>query len=470
MRYIQFNPKFIACITSLLIAQYSYASGFSLYTESNGEAVGNFAAGIAAEPNDASIGWYNPAGLSLLHHDQILVSGVGVLPSSQLSGNTTYQSDNFFDPTSPFIYNETFSNLQGAQSAVVPSLHMMHPVGPDTTLGLSIVSPFGLSTDWDPTSALRYEATYTKLMTLDVAPEIGGRLTDHLAGGLGFDFEYANVTFNRVLGSPAVMSAIDYPATIIDSSSHNQGSSFGIGFHGGLILHINDNHSRLGVNYQSPVNHQFEGYSQLSGRLADPNLNAADPLDSNPNAISRSDNLFSNTVSLPGITTVSVYQDMNERLALLGSVVYTTWGCFQNVKLFNVAAAAANPETLEIRQVNVDAVTEENYRDTWRVALGANYKIHDRFMLRVGGGFEQTPTDNIERDVRLPDANRWAASVGAHYQFKPAIGLDVGYTHLFFEQNYINKTDLIHTSTFNVTATPHNYGDLVGAQLVWTMD
>lgn len=455
----------------LLVSTLSHASGFSLYTESNGEAVGNFAAGIAAEAADASIGWFNPAGLALLDKPQILVGGVGVLPYVQLSnGSGTYTTENSLDPTSPFIYSQSFSALYGAQDAFVPSVHIAYPLAHQLTAGLSVVAPFGLSTDWDVNSPVRYEATYTKLMTLDVSPEIGGAITHFFDVGLGLDFQYADVTFNRVVGSPAVMNLLDFPVTTLDSYSYNQGNSFSFGFHGGLLAHFFDNHTRVGVNYQSAVNHEFEGYSQLTGRLADPTLNAYDPLPANPDAVARSESLFSNQVSLPSITTVSLYQDVNEKVALLASVVYTTWSSFQNVKLYNVQAAAADPYTGEVRQIAVNAVTEEHYRDTWRMAVGANYKLLDKLMLRLGTGYEETPTDLAEKDIRLPDTDRWAASVGAHYQYNAQVGIDIGYTHLFFKDGKINKTDPIRTSEFHVSGSTKAYANLVGAQVVWTMD
>ena len=79
------NTRISLAILSLTSAV-AQAGSFSLYTESNGYAVGNFAAGIAAEAFDASTAWYNPAGLALIHEQQMIVGGVGVLPSTTLSG------------------------------------------------------------------------------------------------------------------------------------------------------------------------------------------------------------------------------------------------------------------------------------------------------------------------------------------------------------------------------------------------
>ena len=104
--------------------------------------------------------------------------------------------------------------------------------------------------------------------------------------------------------------------------------------------------------------------------------------------------------------------------------------------------------------------------------MGANYHVNDQWMMRFGGGYDQTPTVLAERDVRLPDANRWALSIGTHYQVRPNIGLDAGYTYLFALNNVnINKTQAIgSTSTSNINATGKVHAQLVGLQVVWVMD
>ena len=72
-----------AAVLAVIAANAAYAGGFSLYTESSPAAIGNYAAGTAAEAADASIGWYNPAGLILIPEQQLVVGGVGVFPTAK---------------------------------------------------------------------------------------------------------------------------------------------------------------------------------------------------------------------------------------------------------------------------------------------------------------------------------------------------------------------------------------------------
>ncbi len=458
-------------VIAMIASKNLNAGAFSLYTESSPAAIGNFAAGIAAEGADASIGWYNPAGLVLLDKPQFVVGGIGVLPRVSLSGTSTYTTS--FPGVSVLTYTEKFSGLQGGENAIIPAVHFALPLDDKTVFGLSIVSPFGLSTNYGETSQIRYASTLSKLETITVSPEIGRKLSDNFSIGAGLDLQYARVSFNSVIGSPAWINF--FPSNEInalDSTSDNTGDSFGVGFHAGLMLMSTDKHSRLGFNYQSAVNHKFYGVSTLSGILADPNAFTGDPISGNPNAIFTSDDLNSGNIDMPQIFTLSGYRDITPKLALLGSVVFTGWSAFKNITLNNVAVGLPIEASGDITQTTMDIVAPEDYRNTWRFSLGANYHINDKLMIRTGGGYDQTPTVNSERDTRLPDSNRVALAIGAHYQIRHNIGLDAGYSYLFgVSDAYINKTiPLGDDSFYNVNAAGKGKVQLVGLQMVWQID
>lgn len=454
-----------AAVIGVLANSAVNAAGFSLYTEGNGYSTGNFGAGVAAEVADASTGWYNPAGLAFLREQQLVIGAVGISPTSSLSGRSTLVSRGF--PS----YVQTFSGLDGGNDAVVPSFHYALPVGENTSVGLSIVSPFGLATNWDPTSPVRYQATYTELITTNISPELGTKLADNFSIGAGLDLQYSRVKFNRILGVPNLYSLLPpFNPMAVDSLSYNKGSSFGVGFHVGALLTFNDYHTRVGVNYLSRMRHVFHGYSQLTGVLANNNFNLFQPILPLPSTFT-SNSLSSNPIEFPDELTLSAYQDVNDKLALLGSIVYTGWSSIKTIQLNNVAApGVSNVGT--VTSVLLNANSTLNYSDVWRFAVGANYKLNQKLMLRVGGGYDKTPTNDIDRDIRIPDASRWALAIGARYDVLNNLDLDIGYTHLFpAKEPTLNRTDaLTQTSTYTVTANGNANAELLGAQLTWTID
>lgn len=459
LNHISLSSHWLA-LMPLMLPQCVSAGAFSLYTESSTVAVGNYAAGVAAEVADASTGWYNPAGLVLLNKKELVASGVGVLPSTEISGVSTFNTEGY----APYI--QSFSHLQGAKDALVPALHYAKPISDRAAWGFSIVSPFGLSTDWGTASPVRYSATLSQLMTINASPQIAGQLTEHYTAGLGLDLQWARVKFNSVLGSPASLQYLQsiggaVTPTTLDSTTDNRGTSFGVGFHAGLLGTYNDNHTRVGINYQSGISHMFEGSSTLTGRLADPEL-------TNPDAVFSTNALYSNTIHLPSITTLSAYQDLTPHWALLGSIVFSNWSTFNQIALNNIAAYSPDVGVQEL----INTTSAEDYRNAWRFALGANYRVNDQWLIRTGGGYDQTPTVNAARDVRLPDSDRWALALGAHYQMRPNIGFDAGYSYLFGANTAnVNKTQILGATSNNViNATGKNHAQLVGLQVVWDMD
>lgn len=464
-----------AAVISILAAGGAHAAGFSLYGEGAGYVVGNYAAGSAAEAADASTGWYNPAGLALLREQQIVLGGIGIFPTLKVDGTSTFTTATGLPPPFPPVvqYVQNFDGLDGSYNAFVPSFHYALPLGERTTFGLSVTAPFGLSTDWAPDSPVRYSATYTEILTTDISPELGTRLTENFALGAGLDLQWARAKFNQMIGAPTLFQILQEDPATVDSLSYNKAKSWGVGFHVGVMGIFNDNHTRIGLNYQSKIRHVFYGHSRLSGILANNDFELVFPV--LPASASRTNNdLFSDPQEFPDVVTLSAYQDINEKLALLGSVVYTGWHVVKNITLNNVAVPnIGTPPLFTVTQANITSNVPQNYHDAWRVALGANYHVNQKLMLRVGGGYDQTPTNDTDRNMRLPDVDRWAIAVGAHYQWRPNVGVDVGYTHLFAgaKPNVDSFQPLSQTSIYNVDVNDgHFAADLVGAQLTWVID
>lgn len=452
-------------ISAIFLNHGAWSGGYSLYEENSARAVGNVAAGIAAEGADASTGWYNPAGLVLLKHRQVLLSGVGVLPTSLITGSATYTT-----PTLP-PYVESFHNMRGGKDGLVPSIHAAIPFGDRYALGLNVVAPEGLSSQYPTDSPVRYAALMSSFTTASFSPVLAAKLSETLSIGGGVDLQYATLGFSSMIGAPALMTSLGLPSTFLDSQVTNNGKSFGVGFHAGFLFRFQNDHTRIGMNYESNVKHQFKGSSVLRGRMADPSLNVFNPIAGNPAASFRTNNFQTNTITFPSVTTLSGYQDLNEKWALLGSIVYTQWSAIQLFDLDNLAASGANSlGNINLNEYN--STSPQDYRNTWRYAVGLNYKMTRNVMLRGGVGCDQTPTVNKARNVNLPDTNVFVFAGGVHYQMYEQFGLDIGYSYYMkTASTSINSGYVFGNSTYNINAISSSYhGNLVGLQLVWTGD
>lgn len=409
----------------------SFASGFQLF-EVNGEGLGDFYAGAAANANDASAAFFNPAALVTMKNPQVQLSAVGIFSNSEFQGTSRLS----------LLGTNTFSGTaQGGGYKTVPSLEAAGPINNEMAWGFSVAVPFGLNTNYDSNSFLRYAATKTAVQVIDVSPSLGFKVTDKLSLGLGLDADRLDVDFNSMVGIGA--------SPAFDRLSENNASGWGYGWHAGALYQFTPD-SRLGFEYRSRVSYTINGTSKLTG------------VGSLASGVLTSDDLTGNT-TLPATSLLSFVHQFNPAWTGEATVMYTQWNVFQNITLQNV-------------QSNVPGVTgtvtvPEHFRNTWRTAIGATYHPFKQWLFRAGLGYDQTPTEDQDRNVRLPDGNRFATSLGVHYQATKNLGMDVGWTHLFFQDGDVNVTQNTQTpagtEVVTTNGTAKTSADLVGVQLTW---
>lgn len=434
-----------ALTTALLTgASNSSASAFQLF-EQNAVNMGDFGAGGAAIAQDASTAYYNPAGMVRIPNQQLVVSGDEIITDIKFSGTNTWTS-----PLIPgFAFSQSHNNVQGGNANFIPAVHYVAPMTDWLVLGFSVLSPFGLETSYPQSSVLRYSATETKLKTVDYSSSVGFKLNNQFSLGAGFDAVRLDVDLNTIGGLPTDPNN----PTLFDTVSKNYGKAWGYGWHAGALYQFCSG-TRLGLAYHSQLNFSLHGKSKLGGPLTGQVTLVSDDLQSN--------------ITLPPTTTLSIYRDINPCWGVDASVNFTQWGMFnRNLVLHNEQAVTIDPVTKMFIPVIIDSTIPEHFRNTWRFALGGTYHPIKPLLLRAGVGFDQTPTNNTDRNARLPDSNRIALALGGHYQATKTIGFDVGWTHIFVRDTQIDVPTVTGIQTSTAVGNYHNHVDLVGAQFTW---
>jgi long-chain fatty acid transport protein len=412
----------------------SFASGFQLF-EVNGAGVGDFYAGAAANANDASAAFFNPAALVTMKNPQIQLSAVGIWSDVNFSGNST-------DTFPPFPPATIRGSAQGGAYSTVPSFEAAGPINNEISWGLSAAVPFGLNTNYDQSSFLRYSATKTAVQVIDISPSVGFKVTDKLSLGLGIDADRLSAELDSVAGTPSPFSPINF-----DTVSQNYANGWGYGWHTGALYQFTPD-TRVGLEYRSKVSFTINGTSNFIGPLAGGEIS--------------SQSLAVDT-TLPATSILSAFHQFNCEWAGEATVAYTQWDVFNNIALQNVQVTPTGGNPTGLIGVSIP----QNFRNTWRTAVGATFHPFKQWLFRAGVGYDQTPTQNNARNVRLPDGNRFATSLGVHYQPYKVLGVDVGYTHLFFQDGQVNSTQQTGPQTTTVVGSAQSSADLVGVQLTW---
>ena len=105
------------------------------------------------------------------------------------------------------------------------------------------------------------------------------------------------------------------------------------------------------------------------------------------------------------------------------------WSTFDAINIH-----ADNPQTqtvLDNAEILPNPVVRD-YRDTWTVRLGGEYRFDDTWTARLGYAFDQTPLTDKHLDPILPDADRHFLTAGGSFRYRD-FSVDAAYSAVFYE-------------------------------------
>lgn len=411
--------------------------------------MGNAYAGGAAIADDASTVWFNPAGMMRLKGDQMSAALHVVSPSAQFNDDGSSQSVQAGG--APLSGNED----DGGVTSVVPNFYYVTELSETSRFGVGVTVPFGLSTDYDEEWIGRYHATKSEVTAININPSFAFKHNDKLSVGLGISFQYIEATLENKIDSaltcggiqqqieaqsPGASAFIDCtsagaPGTASNDSSQSlEGDDTNWGWNIGFLYDV-DADSRLGLSYRSSVDASLSGNvdftldSSLQSALA--SFNSAPFAGTSAQAFAGflSDTGVDAAIELPAQMSLSYVNDVNSDLTIMADITWTEWSNF-------------NALVIEFDNlVQPTSVQPENWEDSYRFAVGGNYRLDEKMLLRMGVALDQTPIPSAEdRTARIPGEDRKWLSLGLSYTIDNNTSVDVGYSHLFVSDTEINNT------------------------------
>ncbi|EAZ99569.1 OmpP1/FadL family transporter [Marinobacter sp. ELB17] len=164
-------------------------------------------AGAAANPENASTAFFNPAGMSRLRGTNISF-GVAVLDiDAEVKSGSTIATDALGDP----VKGSGGGDI--ADLAVLPNFFMTHEVNDSIDVGFGIHAPYGLAADYDDDFVGRYFADKTELTAISFTPSIAVNNGKDLSMGLGINIVYAEARLTKFQDIRAGLAAQSDDAT-----------------------------------------------------------------------------------------------------------------------------------------------------------------------------------------------------------------------------------------------------------------
>jgi long-chain fatty acid transport protein len=409
------------------------AAGFALKEQSvSGQ--GTAYAGVTAGGNgDASAMFYNPATMGLISGNQIVQTAAGVMVKAKVEDARATRATRLGG--SSISGNSTPGDI--AQDAIVPAGYFVYSVNDDLKLGLSANGPWGLVTNYGDNWIGRYHGIRSDLKTYNFTPTVSYRINPMITVGGGVQIQYAKAKLSQASDFGA--SRLGRPGAL-DVTSDLNGDDWGWGFTLGTLIQPTKS-TRIGLAYRSAVKHTLTGTVSFTGLPA--SLASALPTQG-----ARAD------LTTPDIASIGLYQEINDRWAVMADVQWTNWSRFKELRV-NVNNPALN------------SVTEEKWKDTWYYALGTSYKVNDDLTVRGGVAFDMGAVDIETRTPRIPEQKRYWLSVGAGYRLTESLQVDAAYSHVFIPSTSINLTDNltgVSAGRGNLSANYKSAIDIIGVQ------
>ncbi|AXS79573.1 OmpP1/FadL family transporter [Dechloromonas sp. HYN0024] len=424
------NLRLIPALIAIAFSGSAAAAGFQLLGEQNAAGIGNAGAGSAASAENASTIYYNPAGMTQLQGLQ--VSG----------GIVAVQTKFEFSNTGSVTPGLTGNGGNGGGVGFVPNAYISWGVTKDIYVGLGIGAPFGLKTEYDNPWIGAAQSRSFEITTMNLNPSVAWRANEWLSVGAGVNWQQIDAKYVRtaaVSANPAATSCtLPFGAGCLTTATLKLSDS-SWGWNVGTLLTLAPQ-TKVGLSYRSKVTYSTSGDVSVSGPAATPTSS------SGANA----------KIALPDMFILSISQGIGERIELLGDVSWTGWSSIPKVDIFRDSGTPL--QTLDTK-----------FRDTWRVAVGANYKLNDTIKLKAGVAYDQTPVSSADsRLVSLPDNDRTWFSLGLQWKPSNNMTLDIGGAYLYVKDASINNDQRSATAALNRGLVQGTYSDsawLFGTQV-----
>lgn len=421
--------RLIPALIAITFSGGAFASGFQL-SEQSASGIGVANAGAAAAAEDTSTIYFNPAGMTYLaegHSFSLATTVLSRRTKFSDEGTTRMPVINPLTnlPTGSF-YPLGDDGGNGGGTHAIPAFYYSYALTKDLRIGLGVNPTFADETEYDDNFIGRFSGLLTTIKIVNVNPSVAYRVNDQLSVAFGVDYAKADVEFKQF--TPYVGS----PLGVL------KGDATGWGYNLGAMYQVTPD-TRLGLSYRSRIKFNLEGDQTVGSPL---NVNRGIKAD----------------LETPDTLSLAVKHQINDKWAVLGDYTWTGWSSLQSLE--PMVKSDGSRAVAPLRY---------NFKDTYRVGLGAIYKLNDQWMLRAGTAYDKNPIPNdASRTMTVPDADRVWLALGAKWTITPKASLDIGYAHVFVKDSHTERqvTNTSETATLQtVRGTFTNSADMLSLQL-----
>ncbi|SFI37393.1 OmpP1/FadL family transporter [Halpernia frigidisoli] len=385
-------------ISAVLLSSFmAYAGGFRVSLQGVKQLA---MAHTSAHAEDASVAFFNPAGMSFIPAKfSVAAGGFGIkseITYQNLSTLKSYSTDN---PLGTPVY-----------AAVA------YKVIPNVSLGFSFTTPFGSTVEWPNDFSGKELVQKIELKAFFFQPMVSVKLAPWVS--FGGSFIYAKGTVDQT----KAVTQLGGTLNILDDKAHGTGFGFGFYFQPNSKLDVS-------VAYRSPVD------MKADDGVATFNISPA--LFSNPtlNLDANGQDKFKAVLPLVDEFTIGATYKLTTKWQVSGDFNYSGWDRYQNLTLdfekAKVGNVASDPTILR---------SPRNWHNTKTFRVGTQYMLTENLAGRLGYYHDESPYDDKNF---IPDSPSFDANVitgGFGYKYK-SFGIDLAGGYNFQKSRKVNNVN-----------------------------
>lgn len=393
-----------ALLCMLLFGTTGFGSGFQV-PEQGGAAMG-MGMGFIGKADDLSAIYHNPAGLTQLQGYQVYFGTAGIAPTATYT-RTGYEGEETKNDLIPVPMLAVSTDFNGRFGNIVAAF--------------GVNAPFGLRSEYDELGAQRYISTNIALTTIYAGPYLGWQITPHIAVGGGVQYAYATAEIGQRVNYGGALSSMldenpDYDGVIDISEATDSGFAGNVG----VLVTPTDN-LQLGATWRSGLDFDVEGDVSLEIPAAVTQLSGG--------LMQSLETEGATTVSLPQVLGVGLSYQPIDKLTLIGDFNWINWSVYEDIDFEFDLNTPYFP----------DKENPRDWDDSIAIRLGAEYWLNNRYAIRAGYIFDQSPIPDDSHGPELPTSDRNNITLGFGMRWDK-LSIDIAYAHLFIKDRTVESS------------------------------
>lgn len=377
------NKNFLALglAAALLAPQVAGAEGFAI-NEWSAEGVAMGGARMFAEDDAANVA-YNPASIT------------------KVKGEVMKSSYTYLSPHGNYkLYDGAGKEIEDGKNVVhagwAVGSYYVKQINDKEWFGIGAFPRFAMVSEFERASKASTNAFFSKLNGVSVTPTYAHKFDKKWSAAVGAEINYVVLELQKNYYHPVAQMNV--------GATQTEGESYALGWNAAANYAFDDK-NEIGVVYRSRITHSVEAdfkmYPASGGKIT------ADAY---------------GVVTLPDSWDIGYNHKFDKKTRLELKATRTNWSTYDALNVYFDKPVFGKP----------NALSDKNWENGWRYAIGLEHNLSDKYTVMAGFAFDESSIPHDGGDFMVPTGLRRTYSIGARYNDKKqtvavALGwMDVG--------------------------------------------